>query len=102
MDFSGEYTIPSTKQKVWDALNNPEKLKLAIPGAENVEKKDENIKNVSKSLPIGYKLIVKEHPNMKYRGWRSIGEMKQIMSIPNVEFVHPSTNNLDLIKKSAA
>ena len=60
----------------------------------------ENIKNVSKSLPIGYKLIVKEHPNMKYRGWRSIGEMKQIMSIPNVEFVHPSTNNLDLIKKS--
>ena len=60
----------------------------------------ENIKNVSKSLPIGYKLIVKEHPHMKYRGWRSISEIKQIMSIPNVELVHHNCNSIDLIKNS--
>ena len=42
MKMDGEKIINAPKQEVWDALNNPEKLKLAIPGAENVEKKDEN------------------------------------------------------------
>ena len=40
MKMDGEKIINAPKQEVWDALNNPEKLKLAIPGAENVEKKD--------------------------------------------------------------
>ena len=39
MKMDGEKIINAPKQEVWDALNNPEKLKLAIPGAENVEKK---------------------------------------------------------------
>ena len=38
MDFSGEYTIPSTKQKVWDALNDPEVLKQCIDGCEELKK----------------------------------------------------------------
>ena len=59
------------------------------------------IKNVAKSLPIGYKLVVKDHPQMRHRGWRSINEMKKIMDVPCVELVHPLSNSVELIKKSS-
>jgi uncharacterized protein len=38
MDMTGEYRIPAPRQKVWEALNNPEVLKTAIPGCESIEK----------------------------------------------------------------
>lgn len=38
MDITGEYTIPATKQEVWDALNDPEVLKVCVPGCEEMEK----------------------------------------------------------------
>ena len=37
---------------------------------------------------------------MNYRGWRSINEMKKIMSLPNVMLFHPSVDSSELIKKS--
>ena len=42
MKMDGNKIIKASRQDVWDALNDPEKLKLAIPGAEKVEKKDDN------------------------------------------------------------
>ena len=38
MDMTGEYRIPAPRQKVWDALNDPEILKQAIPGCETITK----------------------------------------------------------------
>ncbi len=38
MDMTGEYRIAAPRQKVWEALNNPEVLKAAIPGCESLEK----------------------------------------------------------------
>ena len=38
MKLSGSYQIRLKKQKVWEALNNPEMLKKAIPGCENFKK----------------------------------------------------------------
>lgn len=38
MDITGEYTIPATKQEVWDALNDAEVLKVCVPGCEEMEK----------------------------------------------------------------
>jgi hypothetical protein len=38
MEFSGEYTINAPRQKVWDALNDPEILGQAIPGCQSIEK----------------------------------------------------------------
>ena len=32
MEMTGEYSIPATRQVVWDALNDPEVLKQSIPG----------------------------------------------------------------------
>ena len=38
MDMSGEQRIPAPQQAVWDALFDPEVLKLCIPGCDSVEK----------------------------------------------------------------
>ena len=38
MDMSGDYQIAASKEDVWAALNDPDMLKRAIPGAETVEK----------------------------------------------------------------
>ena len=61
----------------------------------------EAIKNIIKSLPIGYKLFIKEHPAMKARHWRKISQYKEIMGLPNVVMIHPSVNSKELIKKSS-
>ena len=61
----------------------------------------EVITNIAKSLPNGYDLYVKEHPNMVVREWRSISNYKQIMNLPNVTLIHPSVKSQDIIKKSS-
>ena len=38
MKLSGSYQINLEKQKVWEALNNPEILKQSIPGCEEFKK----------------------------------------------------------------
>lgn len=42
MDLSGEQRIPAPRQVVWDALNDPETLKAAIPGCESIERNGDN------------------------------------------------------------
>ena len=41
MKLTGSYQIKLEKQKVWEALNNPEILKKAIPGCEEFIKKSD-------------------------------------------------------------
>ncbi|WP_439814150.1 SRPBCC family protein [Zavarzinia sp. CC-PAN008] len=36
MDMSGEYRIPAPRERVWQALNDPEVLKACIPGCESL------------------------------------------------------------------
>ncbi len=38
MQMSGEYRIAAPRDEVWAALNNPEVLRQAIPGCEEIEK----------------------------------------------------------------
>ena len=38
MDMSGEYRIPARREKVWAALNDPDILRQAIPGCEELIK----------------------------------------------------------------
>jgi uncharacterized protein len=42
MDMSGEYRIPAPRERVWDALNDPEVLKQAIPGCEDLKRVSDN------------------------------------------------------------
>jgi len=47
----------------------------------------EIIRSVAKSIPIGYKLYVKENPSQVTR---KISEYREIMAIPNLTLIHPS------------
>jgi carbon monoxide dehydrogenase subunit G len=38
MDMTGEYRIPASRAKVWEALNDPETLRASLPGCESLEK----------------------------------------------------------------
>jgi len=58
----------------------------------------EAIKWIAKSLPIDFKLYVKEHPEKVARAWRSISEYKEIMNIPNVVLLHPKFSNEEIYK----
>ena len=58
----------------------------------------EVIRDIAKSLPVGYKLYVKEHFSMKLNAWRKISFYKEILDLPNVVFVHPLVKPESLIK----
>jgi uncharacterized protein len=38
MEMTGEFRIPAPREHVWQALNDPEILKQAIPGCQTIEK----------------------------------------------------------------
>ena len=59
----------------------------------------EIIKHISKSLPIGYRLCVKEHPFQVTREWRKTSFYNEILSIPNVQLLHSSIKTEDIMKK---
>ncbi len=42
MELSGEQKIAAPRQKVWDALNDPEVLRACIPGCESLDRDGEN------------------------------------------------------------
>ena len=58
----------------------------------------ETIRNISRSLPVGMKLLVKEHP--RALGYRSSGYYKKILEIPNVVMVCPDQEVQPIIKRS--
>jgi len=53
MKLSGSYQINLEKQKVWEALNDPEILKKSIPGCEEFTKETENEFNAIATNKIG-------------------------------------------------
>ncbi len=59
----------------------------------------ETVRNIAKSIPINYKLYVKEHPTQSMRDWRSLSFYKQILALPNVTLLHPSISSKEIIKK---
>lgn len=58
----------------------------------------ELIRNISHSLPIDTKLVVRDHPRMKII--RSSGYYKKIAVIPNVYLIKSSVENFKIIKNS--
>ena len=61
----------------------------------------ETIRIIAKSLPINYRLIVKENPGQELREWRSSSYYKKILMIPNVTLIHPSIRGRDLVKNAS-
>ncbi len=62
MDMTGEHLIPAPRETVWRALNDPELLKRAIPGCEEVVKHSDTAitaKVTSKIGPVSAKFAGK-------------------------------------------
>lgn len=53
MDMNGERRIQAPRQRVWDALNDPEMLRASIPGCESVTRTAEDAFEAKVSLKIG-------------------------------------------------
>ena len=53
MKLSGSYQINLEKQKVWEALNNPEILKKAIPGCKEFKRNSETEFSATAANKIG-------------------------------------------------
>ena len=58
----------------------------------------EVIRNLARSLPVGMKLVVKEHPGAI--GYRSLSYYKKILSIPNVLLASPVIGSRDVVKNA--
>jgi len=59
------------------------------------------ITNIAKSIPIQYKLFVKDHPGMAFKAGigRNISFYSKIMELPNVELLHPNTSQSKILEK---
>ncbi|NKB21082.1 MAG: carbon monoxide dehydrogenase [Alphaproteobacteria bacterium] len=53
MDMTGEYRIPAPREKVWEALNDPEVLKTCIPGCEELNKDSDTELSAKVSTKVG-------------------------------------------------
>ena len=53
MKMTGETLIPAPREAVWQALNDPEILRQAIPGCESLEKTGDNSFKATVSSRIG-------------------------------------------------
>jgi carbon monoxide dehydrogenase subunit G len=53
MDMTGERRIPASRQTVWAALNDPEVLKVSIPGCQTLEKLGDDQMQATASVKIG-------------------------------------------------
>ncbi|MCV0393558.1 MAG: capsular biosynthesis protein [Nitrosopumilus sp.] len=50
----------------------------------------EVIRDIAKSIPVGFQLYVKEHFSMKLNAWRNSSFYKEILDLPNVVLIHPN------------
>ena len=53
MEMTGESTIPAPRQKVWEALNDPEILKACIPGCQELNKESDTELSATVKSKVG-------------------------------------------------
>jgi hypothetical protein len=53
MDMTGERRIPAPRQIVWEALNNPDVLKVSIPGCESLERLEGDQMKATAAVKVG-------------------------------------------------
>jgi hypothetical protein len=90
-------TIDDEKYIFFPLITEPERsLLIGAPFYTNLI---ELVTHIAKSLPIGYKLYVKDHIGMNTRDWRSFSFYKQIMNLPNVKMIHHSVHPKNILPK---
>jgi len=58
------------------------------------------IENIARSVPSGYRLVVKDHPGM--RGSRTLNYYRKIKALYNVQLLSPSVDSHEIIQSSEA
>jgi carbon monoxide dehydrogenase subunit G len=53
MEMTGERRIPAPRQTVWEALNDPEVLRVSIPGCESLEKMADDQMKAIAAVKVG-------------------------------------------------
>lgn len=53
MEMTGEYRIAASRERVWQALNDPAVLQASIPGCESIEKLSDTEMTARVSLAVG-------------------------------------------------
>ena len=90
-------TINDEKFIFFPLITEPERsLLIAAPFHTNLI---ELVTHIVKSLPVGYKLYVKDHAGMDTRDWRSFSFYKKIMNLPNVKMLHHSIHPKKILPK---
>ena len=90
-------TIDDKKFIFFPLITEPERgLNIAAPFHTNLI---ELVTHIVKSLPVGYKLYVKDHIGMDTRDWRSFSFYKKIMDLPNVKMLHHDVNPKNILPK---
>ena len=97
IDKNLSYTIDDSVPFVYFPLQIMPERTILISSPFNTNQ-IEIIRHISKSLPIGYKLCVKEHPVQVIREWRKTSFYNEILSIPNVQFLHYSVKTENIMK----
>jgi hypothetical protein len=90
-------TIDDKKFIFFPLITEPERsLLIAAPFHTNLI---ELATHIVKSLPVGYKLYVKDHATMDTRDWRSFSFYKEIMNLPNVKMLHHDVHPKNILPK---
>jgi hypothetical protein len=89
--------ISKNQNYAFFALHSEPEIALQLNGRVFTSQLD-LIKNIALSLPINYKLLIKEHP--RSYGLRNISFYKDLIAIPNVELVNFNFSVSELIKCS--
>ncbi len=53
MEVTGEYRIAASRERVWEALNDPEVLRQCIPGCEEIDKLSDTEFTAKATLKVG-------------------------------------------------
>jgi carbon monoxide dehydrogenase subunit G len=53
MEMQGSRALSVTQQQAWEALNDPEVLKVCIPGCDRIEAAGENVYDLTNGIKVG-------------------------------------------------
>jgi hypothetical protein len=98
LDKNSVHIMDLDEKFIYFPLHQDEEESTLV-GAPFFTNQTELIKNIIKSLPVGYKLYVKESPSNAARDWRKISDYKKLLSMPNLVLLHPSVNPDEILKK---
>lgn len=81
-------TFPKNEKFLYHPINLTMERQTLL-GAPDFSDSIRMIEKIAKSLPLNYKLYVKEHPHQSARGWRSKSDYNFLKNIKNIRVFHP-------------